>query len=145
MATMVAAGPALWDVTADPRRLQNSQAKGGPSSTVPGGSGGTETDSRLLAGWDRLGAPAERGRSLMRARPPGAGRAPPRPRPRASLERPGTAPRKRPSEERDDSTVGLFLPRGGGPRPPVQRLPLTLGVEEAASREETRWKEKPAF
>ena len=35
MATMVAAGPARWDVTADPIRPQNSQAKGGPSSTVP--------------------------------------------------------------------------------------------------------------
>lgn len=51
MATMAAAGPALWDVTADTMRPQNSQAKGGLSSTVPGGgSGDAKSDSGFELG-----------------------------------------------------------------------------------------------
>lgn len=61
MATMAAAGPALWDVTADPMRPQNSQEKGGPSSTMPGRGGDTETDSRLLAWRNPTPAPRQKG------------------------------------------------------------------------------------
>lgn len=125
---MVAAGPALWDVTADPRRPQNSLAKGGPSSTVPGGSAGTETDSRLLAWRDRLSSPAERGEE-PRPGPPswggarGWGGAPARPCPDASPKRPGTAPRKPPQRREGRSWRGTLLPAG---RMPGATLPVTL-------------------
>ena len=85
---MAAAGPARWDVTADPIRPQNSQTKGGPSSTVPAAAAAAAAAAatrRLTAGFfspapPDSGAQARRGRGLDRARPSwaGSGRGPAR-------------------------------------------------------------------
>lgn len=91
---MAAAGPALWDVTADPRRPQNSQAKGVPSSTVPGSGGDAETDSRLLARRDPTWAQRRQGGGTAAGHAHlgrGGGVAPARPRSDTSSERSGAA------------------------------------------------------
>lgn len=138
MATMAAAGPALWDVTADLKRLQNSQAKWVPRSTVLSVSHHTETRCRLLAQQhsglrapaDRGGAApghAQRGRGARRRR----GHAP------ARGACPGACPGAARSAPYGDLHLSPALRLGSRPTPGPQLSGCSLGalgVCEAAGR-----------
>lgn len=127
MATMAAAGPALSDVTADPMRPQNSQANGGPSSTVPGGCGYTETDSQLLALQDatpalgQKGGGASTGTAHLGRSVAGA---PTKPHPYEYQECTGAAPRKSLQAARvvPAAQPFLLLAPGSGPLAQGTRL-----------------------